>query len=267
MADDEGWSRLPEHWRGAFRQAWAAYVAGTIPVGAVVVDPCGVIAAEARNRIFDAGAPPRSQLAGSWLAHAELNAIAQIDAERSRTAAVNGRSSRCAGRSQSSPSCFWPRTPSRRVRRASPLHATASHPGARSSRPQASSSPGGETGARPSKRSWPRFGQPLSGLRLTPRATRPHEMHAVPARELAVAEAHCGAALALATELGVRPPHCPLPSRPRDTLLSHRQATASPEHLRIGDTMYRERSRWTPSTYPRGRSWRSGTSSTGRTPR
>ena len=86
MVVDEGWSRLPEHWRGAFRQAWAAYVAGTIPVGAVVVDPHGVIAAEARNRIFDAGDPPRGQLAGSWLAHAELNAIAQIDAERSTTA-------------------------------------------------------------------------------------------------------------------------------------------------------------------------------------
>jgi tRNA(Arg) A34 adenosine deaminase TadA len=83
---DEGWSRLPEHWCCAFRQAWAAYVAGTIPVGAVVVDPHGVIAAEARNRIFDAGDPPCGQLAGSWLAHAELNAIAQIDAERSTTA-------------------------------------------------------------------------------------------------------------------------------------------------------------------------------------
>jgi cytidine deaminase len=83
---DEGWNQLPEHWRCAFRQAWAAYIAGTISVGAVVVDPHGVIAAEGRNRIFDAGDPPRGQLAGSWLAHAELNAIAQIDAERSRTA-------------------------------------------------------------------------------------------------------------------------------------------------------------------------------------
>jgi tRNA(adenine34) deaminase len=82
---DEGWSGLPEHWSCAFRQAWAAYVACTIPVGAVVVDPHDVIAAEARNRIFDVDAPPRGQLAGSWLAHAELNAIAQIDTERSRT--------------------------------------------------------------------------------------------------------------------------------------------------------------------------------------
>lgn len=86
MVVDDGWSRLPEHWRCAFRQAWAAYITGTIPVGAVVVDPHGAIAAEARNRIFDAGDPSPGQLAGSWLAHAELNAIAQIDAERSRTA-------------------------------------------------------------------------------------------------------------------------------------------------------------------------------------
>jgi tRNA(Arg) A34 adenosine deaminase TadA len=86
MVVHEGWSRLPEYWRCAFRQAWTAYVAGTIPVGAVVVDPYGVIAAEARNRIFNVDVPPPGQLAGSWLAHAELNAIAQIDAARSRTA-------------------------------------------------------------------------------------------------------------------------------------------------------------------------------------
>lgn len=78
------WNRLPEHWRCAFRQAWEAYVAGTIPVGAVVVDPHGEIAAQARNRIFHSDPPPAGQIAGSWLAHAELNAICQIDAERSR---------------------------------------------------------------------------------------------------------------------------------------------------------------------------------------
>lgn len=79
----EEWDRLSTHWRSAFRQAWAAYTAGTIPVGAVVVDPRGVIAAEARNRVYDVGAPPPGQLAGSWVAHAELNALAQIAAERS----------------------------------------------------------------------------------------------------------------------------------------------------------------------------------------
>jgi tRNA(Arg) A34 adenosine deaminase TadA len=85
VVGDEGWSRLLEHWRCAFRQAWAVYVAGTIPVGVVVVDPHGVIAAEGRNRIFDADAAPPGQLAGSWLAHAELNAIVQIDTALSTT--------------------------------------------------------------------------------------------------------------------------------------------------------------------------------------
>ncbi|GAC1490817.1 MAG: hypothetical protein NVS1B1_08330 [Candidatus Limnocylindrales bacterium] len=78
------WDQLPEHWRCAFRQAWEAYIFGTIPVGAVVVDPDGVIAAQARNRIYHSAPPPAGQIAGSWLAHAELNAICQIDAERSR---------------------------------------------------------------------------------------------------------------------------------------------------------------------------------------
>jgi len=80
---DEEWKRLPAHWQRAFSQAWAAYGAGTIPVGAVVVDPRGVIAAEARNRVYDASPPPADQVSGSWVAHAELNALAQIAAARS----------------------------------------------------------------------------------------------------------------------------------------------------------------------------------------
>ena len=83
MTPHEAWDRLPAHWRRAFSQAWSAFGAGTIPVGAVVVDPRGVIAAEARNRVYDASAPPVGQLSGSWVAHAELNALAQIAAERS----------------------------------------------------------------------------------------------------------------------------------------------------------------------------------------
>jgi tRNA(Arg) A34 adenosine deaminase TadA len=82
----EGWSRLPAHWCGAFRQAWAAYDPALFLSAPSWLTPDGVIAAQARNRIFDAGDPPRGQLAGFWLAHAELNAIAQINAERSRTA-------------------------------------------------------------------------------------------------------------------------------------------------------------------------------------
>jgi tRNA(adenine34) deaminase len=83
LAARESWEGLPAHWQRAFCQTWTAYCAGTIPVGAVVVDPRGVIAAEARNRVYDLNAPPVGQLSGSWVAHAELNALAQIAAERS----------------------------------------------------------------------------------------------------------------------------------------------------------------------------------------
>jgi tRNA(Arg) A34 adenosine deaminase TadA len=78
------WDHLPEHWRCAFRQAWEAYSVGTVPVGAAVVDPQGKLAAQARNRIFHSDPPPPGQIAWSWLAHAEVNAICQIDPERSR---------------------------------------------------------------------------------------------------------------------------------------------------------------------------------------
>ena len=74
-------------WRECFELAWEAFRAGTIPVGAVVTDGSGEIVARGRNRIFEDSAPPR-QIAGSWLAHAELNALAELPALR----AVDGRS-------------------------------------------------------------------------------------------------------------------------------------------------------------------------------
>jgi tRNA(Arg) A34 adenosine deaminase TadA len=71
------WERVDEAWREAFALAWEAFGAGTIPVGAVVVDTDGTILARGRNRIFERDAPP-SQLASSRLAHAEVNALAQL---------------------------------------------------------------------------------------------------------------------------------------------------------------------------------------------
>jgi tRNA(adenine34) deaminase len=75
LSDD--WGRVEDPWRASFHLAWAAFAAGTIPVGAVVVDETGRIAAEGRNRIFD-DAAPAGQLAATRLAHAELNALAQL---------------------------------------------------------------------------------------------------------------------------------------------------------------------------------------------
>lgn len=67
---------LSEPWREVLLLGWEAYDAGTIPVGAVVADDAGTIVSRGRNRIFDG--PHVGQLSGSRLAHAEVNALAQL---------------------------------------------------------------------------------------------------------------------------------------------------------------------------------------------
>jgi tRNA(adenine34) deaminase len=64
---------LEAPWREVLLLGWEAYEAGTIPVGAVVVDDEGAVVARGRNRIFDG--PAQGQLGGSRLAHAEVNAL------------------------------------------------------------------------------------------------------------------------------------------------------------------------------------------------
>lgn len=64
-------------WQRSFELAWESLRAGSIPVGAVIVDPAGQIIATGRNRRFDDSAPP-GQLAGSAIAHAEMNALATL---------------------------------------------------------------------------------------------------------------------------------------------------------------------------------------------
>jgi tRNA(adenine34) deaminase len=59
---------------------WEAYLVGTIPVGAVVVDETGEVVSRARNRTFDD--PRDGQLDGSRLAHAETNALVALTSER-----------------------------------------------------------------------------------------------------------------------------------------------------------------------------------------
>jgi tRNA(adenine34) deaminase len=64
-------------WRESFELAWEAFRVGTIPVGAVVADASGEVVTRGRNRIFEDTAPP-GQLCNSYLAHAELNALAGL---------------------------------------------------------------------------------------------------------------------------------------------------------------------------------------------
>jgi tRNA(Arg) A34 adenosine deaminase TadA len=71
----DGLNELGEPWRTTFELAWEAYLAGTIPVGSVVAAADGRIVARGRNRIFE---PPGHGLSGSRLAHAEVDALAQL---------------------------------------------------------------------------------------------------------------------------------------------------------------------------------------------
>jgi tRNA(adenine34) deaminase len=73
----DAWARLANPWRESFELAWDAFRADTVPVGAVVVDEAGAVVARGRNRIFEDEAP-QGQLGGTRIAHAEVNALAQL---------------------------------------------------------------------------------------------------------------------------------------------------------------------------------------------
>ena len=72
---------LSDGWDLALRLAWEAFGAPTTPVGAVVVNGGGTVVAAGRGRRFEALAPD-GQLAGTHIAHAEVNALAQLSSAR-----------------------------------------------------------------------------------------------------------------------------------------------------------------------------------------
>jgi tRNA(adenine34) deaminase len=74
------WDELPAPWPEVFSLMWEAYLAGTIPVGAVVADEAGEIVSRGRNRIFDKQRD--GHLGRTRLAHAELNALVALTSER-----------------------------------------------------------------------------------------------------------------------------------------------------------------------------------------
>ena len=67
------WQALSQPWQAAFEQAWEAYCAGSLPIGAVIVAEDGRIVAKGRNALFEDESD--SPLHGSRLAHAEMNAL------------------------------------------------------------------------------------------------------------------------------------------------------------------------------------------------
>ena len=77
---DSLWDRLSSPWRASLEEAWSAYCAGSVPIGAVVVDGQGKLLSRGRNRRHDAlGAGVCIHT--SILAHAELNALLALPQE------------------------------------------------------------------------------------------------------------------------------------------------------------------------------------------
>lgn len=68
---------IDEYWLAAFTLAWEAFQERSIPVGAVLVDGAGTIVGRGRNRM-NGTAAPAGQIAGSFIAHAEINALAEL---------------------------------------------------------------------------------------------------------------------------------------------------------------------------------------------
>jgi len=74
------WKSLSEPWRIAFEEAWESFRSGSAGVGAAVTDGDDLVVAVGRSRVLDDpdGTAP---LAGTWMAHAEMNALALLGRE------------------------------------------------------------------------------------------------------------------------------------------------------------------------------------------
>ena len=73
------WFELAAPFRRCVELAWTSCSSGTFGCGAVITDGAGNVVAEGRNRVFD-GTSGESPLEGTRLAHAEMNALAQVPA-------------------------------------------------------------------------------------------------------------------------------------------------------------------------------------------
>lgn len=74
---EAAWAALDEPWRICLDEAWASWRAGCFGIGAAVVAADGSVVATGRNRVAEADKRP-GLLSGTMLAHAEMNALANI---------------------------------------------------------------------------------------------------------------------------------------------------------------------------------------------
>ena len=71
-------------WRTAFDEAWASWCAGNFGIGAVLFDPeADEIVTRGRNRVEEQPGAP-GQIAGNFMAHAEMNAFAVLRRRNAR---------------------------------------------------------------------------------------------------------------------------------------------------------------------------------------
>ena len=71
------WAAVDPVWRPCFELAWESFQAGSLAVGAVLVDGGGAIVSAGRNRRDERSEVP-GLLGGSTIAHAEINALAML---------------------------------------------------------------------------------------------------------------------------------------------------------------------------------------------
>ncbi|MFW2333750.1 hypothetical protein [Ilumatobacter sp.] len=77
MSASSSFGRLEPGMRAALHQAWAAVEAGSLGIGAAALDDAGAVLAVGRNRLHESD-PGDDALAGTSLAHAELNVLAKL---------------------------------------------------------------------------------------------------------------------------------------------------------------------------------------------
>ncbi|MCL2702228.1 MAG: nucleoside deaminase [Defluviitaleaceae bacterium] len=70
------WDSIGKAWQAAFELAWEAFVNGSLPIGAVIVNESGEIISSGRNRIFEPGIGNRK------IAHAETEALYKLDSSK-----------------------------------------------------------------------------------------------------------------------------------------------------------------------------------------
>lgn len=78
-AVEEAGQALTDGWRAALEEAWEAYLHGSYPIGACVVDGAGQVIARGRNRLGEPRGAENGVISGHDLAHAEINALLNLE--------------------------------------------------------------------------------------------------------------------------------------------------------------------------------------------